>query len=74
MTNVLVVILVVLFIFFTFLPLKFIFTLSLLYKFYMGSSWQRKRGVNNREVARIELANFLAEKGFVMNFDEQWET
>ena len=75
MTMIFLLLLTVLFIFVTFLPLRFILTLSTAYKFYKGLAWQKKRRVNNEEVCRIEMNNFLKESKIVTiaDYDERWE-
>lgn len=75
MTRIFLLLLVVLFIFVTFLPLRFILTLSTAYKFWKGLQWQKKRRVNNEEVCRIEMQNFLLENKIttVTDYNERWE-
>ena len=75
MTVIFLLLLVALFIFVTFLPLRFILTLSTAYKFYKGLSWQKRRRVNNEEVCRIEMENFFHENKIVKvtEYDERWE-
>jgi hypothetical protein len=75
MTRIFLLLLVVLFIFVTFLPLRFILTLSTAYKFWKGLQWQKKRRVNNEEVCRIEMQNFLIENKIttVTDYNERWE-
>lgn len=66
--------LTVVFLIVTFLPVKVILTLALFYKFAKGYTWQKCRTVHNREVCRIELCNFLKEKGFApIDLDQKWE-
>jgi hypothetical protein len=59
MTKLFLILLVVCFLVVTFLPMRFILSLSYFYKFWKGQSWQRRRINNNQEVCRIELAHFL---------------
>lgn len=75
MTALFFVLLLVIFIIVTFLPLRFILFIACAYKFACGQRWQRKRIINNREVCRLELLNFLQEQKLnhvVTNFDEKW--
>jgi len=75
MTSIFLLLLLGLFIFVTFLPLRFILTLSTAYKFYKGLAWQKKRRVNNEEVCRIEMAYFLKESKIltITDYDDRWE-
>ena len=68
--------LIVLFLFVTFLPLRTIIFWSFVYKFLCGLRWQNKRVINNKEVCRIELLNFLEEKGLsttITDFSQKWD-
>ena len=68
--------LVIVFLVVTFLPLRQIIHIALVYKFVNKKKWQGKRVENNEEVCRIELANFLKEKQldrWVNQYDEKWE-
>lgn len=75
MTSIFLLLLVVIFIFVTFLPIRFILTLSTAYKFYKGLAWQKKRRINNEEVCRIEMANFFKEAKIttITDYDDRWE-
>ena len=69
--------LIVLYIFVSFLPLKFIFSLSTFHKFYKGRSWQKRRKNNNEEVCKIELQNFIREhkcQTCITDFNDKWES
>jgi len=75
MTQVFLILLVIVFLVITFLPMRFILQISYFYKFWKGRNWQKKRIVNNQEVCRIELANFLQENKLdkvFMNYDDKW--
>ena len=61
MTYLFLLLLIVIFLVVTFLPLRFILTLSTFHKFWKGRTWQKRRVNNNQEVCRIELENFLKE-------------
>lgn len=75
MTLKFLLLLVVLFIFVTFLPLRFILSISLFYKFWKGRRYQKRRMVNNQEICKVEMEHFLAENKItcVQNYDEEWE-
>jgi len=75
MTSIFLLLLVVIFIFVTFLPIRFILTLSTAYKFYKGLAWQKKRRINNEEVCRIEMVNFFKEAKIttITDYDDRWE-
>ncbi len=76
MTSYFLLLLIVLYIFVTFMPLRFIFTLSTFHKFYKGRTWQKRRQNNNEEVCRIELANFFKEHKLthcLNDFNMKWE-
>ncbi len=47
MTYLFLIMLVILFLFVTFLPLRIILSLATFYKFYKGQQWQKKRNINN---------------------------
>lgn len=75
MTSMFLILLIVLLLFVTFLPLRFIIFCSTFYKFYCGMRWQRKRTINNEEVCKIEMENFFVENKLVSkDFDETWES
>ena len=58
----------------TFIPLRTIICVWLVYKFYCGRSYHQRRIRNNREVVMIEFSNFLEDnKVKLSNFDEPWE-
>ena len=67
--------LVGLFIFVTYLPLRFILSLSVFYKFWKGRRYQKRRMVNNKEICKVEMENFLLENKIanIANYDEEWE-
>lgn len=76
MTKLFLILLVVCFLVVTFLPMRFILSLSYFYKFWKGRSWQRRRINNNQEVCRIELAHFLEKnklQGAITNYNEKWD-
>lgn len=74
MTHHFLLILVVLFLFVTFLPLRFIISCAVFYKFYKGQNWQKKRQTNNQEVCRIEMQNFFSENKIPkVNFEDPWD-
>ena len=76
MTYLFQLLLVVLFLFVTFFPLRVIFSFVVFWKFFKGLNWQRKRKINNEEVCRLELANFLKEKeltAVIHDWDEKWD-
>jgi hypothetical protein len=59
----------------TFLPLRFILSLSTFYKFWKGQSYQKRRTVNNQEICKIEMSNFLAENKITFSdYDETWDS
>ena len=60
----------------TFLPLRTIIFVSFIYKYLCGLRWQRKRVINNTEVCRLELLNFLEEKqlsSVIIDFSQKWD-
>jgi hypothetical protein len=61
MTEMFLFVLIVLFLVVSFLPMRAIFHLVLVYKFIKKKSWQRKRVENNEEICKIELKNFIKE-------------
>lgn len=61
MTQYFLILLIVIFIVVTFLPMRFILSCALFYKFYKSQNFQKRRTTNNEEVCRIEMANFFAE-------------
>ena len=74
-TQLFLLLLFIIFLVVTFLPLKFILTLSTAYKFYKGRGWQKKRIRNNEEVCRLELLNFLKTNNLsrvILNFEHTW--
>jgi hypothetical protein len=76
MTFYFFLLLIVLFIVVTFLPLRFIIFMFLLYKCYRGQFYHYKRIRNNEEVCRIELRNMLDDNRMqylITNYDEKWE-
>ena len=76
MTQLFFFLLLLLFLLVTFLPLRTIIFLSLIYKFLCGLRWQSKRVINNKEVCRLELRNFLEERsliGQVTDYDKRWD-
>ena len=76
MTQLFFFLLLLLFLLVTFLPLRTIIFLSLIYKFLCGLRWQNKRVINNKEVCRLELRNFLEERslmGQVTDYDKRWD-
>jgi len=75
MTRLFMVLLIVLFIVVSFLPMRFIIFWAVFYKFYKSRGFQKKRLVNNEEVAKVEFLNFLAENKLkIKDWDEPWET
>lgn len=74
MTFIFLLLLIVLFIFVTFLPLRFIIFLALFHKFYKGRNWQKRRTINNEEVCKIEMQNFFAENKItcITDYNETW--
>ena len=76
MTQLFFFLLLLLFLVVTFLPLRTIIFVSLIYKFICGLRWQNKRVINNKEVCRLELRNFLQERNLishVADFDKRWD-
>lgn len=76
MTRVFLILLLIAFLVVTFLPMRFFFNCALFYKFWKGRNWQKKRIRNNREVCKIELANFLVEnklEKIVTDYDAKWK-
>jgi hypothetical protein len=68
--------LIVAFLIVSFLPVRAILHLAIIYKFVKKMAWQNKRILNNSEVCKIELNNFLQEKKLahlVIDFNERWE-
>ena len=77
MTKLFFYLLLVLFLLVTFLPLRFIIFVAFVYKYLCGMRWQNKRVINNKEVCRIELLNFLEEKrlsAVITDFDKKWDS
>ena len=74
MTYLFLIMLVVLFLFVTFLPLRIILSLATFYKFYKGQQWQKKRNINNQEVCKIEMEHFFFENRLpvITNYQEPW--
>ena len=75
MTTLFFVLMIIIFLVVTFLPMRFILFLSTFYKFICGRLWQKKRIVNNREVCKLEIVNFLEEQrlsNVITNFDGKW--
>ena len=74
MTTFFLLILLFLFLFVTFFPLRHIIVTWLTYKFYKGQFYHKKRVRNNREVCKIELRNFCDENKITLNNDtDEWE-
>lgn len=74
MTFLFLLLLVVLFLFVTFLPLRFILSCAVFYKFYKGRHWQKKRTTNNQEVCKIEMQNFFCENKIPMfSYEDPWD-
>ena len=59
MTHFFCIVIILGFLFVTFMPLRFLLIASYTYKFYKGRNWNLRRQTNNQEVCRIELQNFL---------------
>eukprot|EP00347_Sterkiella_histriomuscorum_P021039 403335495 len=79
MTKYFFLLFIVLFIAVTFIPIRIIICIYLVYKFYKGQFYHRKRIRNNREIIKIEFLNFIEENklknqmGDITKFDESWE-
>ena len=59
MTHFFCIVIILGFLFVTFMPLRFLLIASYTYKFYKGRNWNLRRQTNNQEVCRIELQSFL---------------
>lgn len=74
MTTYFFLVCLVMFLFVTFLPIRFIIIAWLTYKFYRGQFYHKKKVRNNREVCKIELNNFCDENKIVLaNETDEWE-
>lgn len=78
-TQMFLVVLVVLFLVVSFIPMRLVFHLVIVYKFIKKMAWQGKRVENNEEICRIELKNFIKEsklEKFIdeSKYNETWET
>ena len=79
MTKYFLLLCLVLFIVVTFIPIRIIIMIYLIYKFYKGQFYHKKRIRHNREVLAIEFLNFVEENklrqqlGDKNKFDESWE-
>ncbi|CDW85589.1 UNKNOWN [Stylonychia lemnae] len=77
MTKYFLLLCIVLFIAVTFIPIRIIISVYLVYKFYRGQFYHQRRIRSNREIISIEFLNFLEESklksNFLNNYDEQWE-
>mmetsp|Transcript_18155 Transcript_18155/g.13205 ORF Transcript_18155/g.13205 Transcript_18155/m.13205 type:complete len:117 (+) Transcript_18155:1041-1391(+) len=69
-------IVLILFVVVTFLPLRTIIILYLVYKFNRGRSYHKRRFRNNREVVTIELRNFMEDQKLahlLTDLNQKWE-
>jgi hypothetical protein len=74
MTLYFYLVMIILFFAVTFLPLRFIIVLWLIYKLHRGRFYHRRRVRNNEELCKIEFNNFLEDnKLTVANMNEKWE-
>ena len=79
MTKYFLLLCLVLFIVVTFIPIRIIIMIYLIYKFYKRQFYHKKRIRHNREVLTIEFLNFVEENklrqqlGDKNKFDESWE-
>lgn len=76
MTRYFFLLCIVFFIAVTFIPLRIIICVWLVYKFYRGQFYHSRKIRNNREIITIEFFNFLEDNKLKVqfnNFDEGWE-
>lgn len=66
MTKYFFLVLLIIFFFVTFMPIKYIIILWLTMKFNRGRHYHKRRVRNNEEVCRIELSNFLEDNKIQM--------
>mmetsp|Transcript_33873 Transcript_33873/g.32967 ORF Transcript_33873/g.32967 Transcript_33873/m.32967 type:complete len:116 (-) Transcript_33873:429-776(-) len=75
-TRTFIFIVILLFAIVTFLPLRTIIIVYLVYKFNRGRSYHKRRVRNNKEVVSIELKNFLEDNKLtaqLTDYDQKWE-
>lgn len=60
MTKYFFVFLLLIYVFFTFLPVRYITIIYLIRRFHKGKSYYKRRKISNKEVANVELTKFLA--------------
>lgn len=72
MTQYFFILLLILYVFVTFLPVRYITIIYIIRRFYKGKSYYKRLKKSNHKVVSIELEKFMIHYNFKIGLDEEW--